>query len=253
MQAQTVLIYQDYIHNNGQLYAALARHYGHKAVGYCDDADILSGCLNPAIQLFVMPGGADLYYCEKLNGAGNARIRAYVEQGGSYLGVCAGAYYGCAALDWAANSVAPINGARELGFYDGVASGPLPDLMEDGTIEKSWRGVAALAYDDGAARIETAALYEGGPVFTGGSATILARYADGRAAIVECRTGKGKAILSGPHIEIMTPPLYAHRNESFAYEKKITAALAPHLATRQALWAAVLDRLTPAREVSDAA
>ena len=41
----------------------------------------------------VMPGGADRPYCAALNGEGNRRIRAFVEAGGAYLGLCAGAYY----------------------------------------------------------------------------------------------------------------------------------------------------------------
>lgn len=253
MQTPMVLIYQDYIHNNGPLYTALARHFGHGKIGYCDAADILSGCLNPAVSLFVMPGGADLYYCEKLNGAGNSKIRAYVEQGGAYLGICAGAYYGCTALDWGNNSITPITGTRELGFYDGVATGPLADLIEDGAIEKSWRGAAPLVYDDGATRIETVAFYEGGPVFTGGTAKILAHYTDNRAAIVECDVGKGRIILSSPHIEIAMPPLYTHRNDSFAYEQRIADTLLPYLASRQELWTAILNRLTGKSRVSDAA
>ena len=40
--------------------------------------------------MFVMPGGADLPYCAALNGAPNARIRRFVEAGGTYLGICAG-------------------------------------------------------------------------------------------------------------------------------------------------------------------
>ena len=44
----------------------------------------------------VFPGGRDVPYLEALAGAGCARIRRYVEGGGSYLGLCAGAYFGSA-------------------------------------------------------------------------------------------------------------------------------------------------------------
>ncbi len=248
MQTPTVLIYQDYIHNNGQLFAALTRHFGHGAVGYCDAADILAGILNPPIRLFVMPGGADLYYCEKLDGAGNALIKTYVEQGGSYLGICAGAYYACAALDWGKDTDQRIHGSRELGFYDGVAVGPLPDLIQDGDIEQSWRGAAPLHYNDGQTSFDTCVLYEGGPVFQNGDGRILGSYTDNRAAIIECHVGNGVAILSSPHIEMMTPPLYAHRNNSFDHDQMVSDALTPHQKTRQELWSAILNRLTLAQE-----
>lgn len=251
MQTPQVLIYQDYIHNNGPLFTALTRHFGHGAVGYCDDADILAGCLTPGIRLFVMPGGADLYYCEKLDGAGNALIKSYVEQGGSYLGICAGAYYACAALDWGKDTGQHIHGPRQLGFYDGISIGPLPDFIEDGDIEKSWKNAAPLYYDDGQIRFDTHVLYDGGPVFENGTGKILAAYPGNRAAIVECAVGNGLAILSSPHIEIMTPPLYAHRNNSFRHEQAVSAALAPHLEMRQELWSAVLNRLTRAQEGRD--
>ena len=43
--------------------------------------------------IFVMPGGVALHYAQKLNGAGNQMIKTFVNQGGTYLGICAGAYY----------------------------------------------------------------------------------------------------------------------------------------------------------------
>jgi glutamine amidotransferase-like uncharacterized protein len=41
--------------------------------------------------LLAVPGGADLPFCKALNGAPNERIRRFVEEGGAYLGICAGA------------------------------------------------------------------------------------------------------------------------------------------------------------------
>ena len=38
----------------------------------------------------VFPGGADSPYQEKLQGEGNRVIRQFVEEGGWYLGFCAG-------------------------------------------------------------------------------------------------------------------------------------------------------------------
>lgn len=43
-----------------------------------------------ATALLAFPGGRDLPYMQELGGAGNARIKRWVEAGGRYLGICAG-------------------------------------------------------------------------------------------------------------------------------------------------------------------
>ena len=89
--------------------------------------DIIKGKWRSQASVLVMPGGGDLLYCHKLNGAGNQQIRKFVEQGGTYLGFCAGAYYGSSYCDFA-YTVHPhkhyVIGARELAFYPGHAIGP---------------------------------------------------------------------------------------------------------------------------------
>ena len=90
-------------------------------------ADIIKGKWRSQALALVMPGGADLFYCQKLNGEGNRQIRKFVEQGGVYLGFCAGAYYGSSYCDFA-YTVHPNKhytiGPRELAFYPGHAVGP---------------------------------------------------------------------------------------------------------------------------------
>ncbi len=66
----------------------------------------------------IMPGGADLPYCKKLNGAGNAQIKEYVEAGGTYIGFCAGAYYGSHYCEFHKGDTRgyEVLGTRELSF-----------------------------------------------------------------------------------------------------------------------------------------
>ena len=249
------LIYQDYIHNNGQLHRALSP-YG--TTGYCDAADIISGVLDHPPRLLVMPGGADLYYCEKLNGAGNAAIRRYVEHGGSYLGICAGAYYACESLCWAAGTDQSITGSRELGFYPGTATGPVAALMQG--LDQSWLGVAPLQCHDGSRMMSC---YDAGPVFSepGDQAEIMARYDSlpGQPpAIVGCAIGRGYAVLSGPHIERLMPwaanALSQHANPHYTYESGIYKTLASGATDQEKLWSLVMDRLlTQARAMHHAA
>ena len=86
--------------------------------------DVLAGAWAESAALLVMPGGADLPYCRALAGPGNAAIARYVSDGGSYLGLCAGGYYGAARVDFEpGNAAMAVAGARELAFFPGAALG----------------------------------------------------------------------------------------------------------------------------------
>ncbi|PNH07957.1 Biotin--protein ligase [Tetrabaena socialis] len=113
----------------GQLSArtALEAVQSHLAPGvqarYVGTAELLEGSWRSTTLLLVMPGGADLPYCKLLNGRGNRLLRDFVEAGGSYLGLCAGAYYGCSRVEFEPGSALQVVGDRELGFFPGVARG----------------------------------------------------------------------------------------------------------------------------------
>lgn len=248
-----ILVYQDYVHNNGALYRALCRQFGVDNIHFADAADIAGGTLAKA-KLFVMPGGADLYYAEKLNGAGNAAIRRYVENGGVYLGICAGAYYACAEIEWAKGTVQEISGPRELAFFPGRAVGPVAEWIEGGDVEKSWHAAPEIIYDDGHYKMEAHVHYSAGPVFVpagGGGFTVLARYAGGGNAIVESPVGAGKAVLCGPHIEKtyddVVRGLYRHNNPSYDWEKSAAEKLRTSETQARRLWAQVLLRCVGAK------
>lgn len=49
--------------------------------------------LNGRVLAFFMPGGRATPYLEKLKVRGNQKIAEYVQSGGVYFGICAGAYY----------------------------------------------------------------------------------------------------------------------------------------------------------------
>lgn len=52
--------------------------------------DVLAGGWSSECVGIVFPGGRDTPYHDKLHGTGNRVIRKFVEQGGWYLGLCAG-------------------------------------------------------------------------------------------------------------------------------------------------------------------
>lgn len=159
------------------------------------------------VDVLAVPGGRDLPYVRDLHGKGTRRIRAFVEGGGRYLGICAGAYFGSREVVFESGGPLQVLGQRELSFYAGKAVGPAYGL---GLFDyRSERG-ARLA-QVGSARV----YFNGGPAFPeakGGE--VLARYddlPDKPAAILRCPVGSGVAILAGVHIECPVPDDAARR------------------------------------------
>ncbi|CAI6340416.1 unnamed protein product [Periconia digitata] len=171
--------------------------------------------------LLVFPGGADLGYCRTLNGEGNRRISRYVNAGGSYLGFCAGGYYGSQKCEFEIDDpVMRVVGDRELGFFPGICRG----LAFDGFVYHSEAGARAAdvkinkkcfdsAKEDMAETFKT--YYNGGGVFVDAKkletrgVQVLAEYTEDlhvdpggcKAAIIYRKIGEGHAVLTGPHPE----------------------------------------------------
>jgi glutamine amidotransferase-like uncharacterized protein len=51
-------------------------------------------------DVVVFSAGAASAQAKDIGDAGRKKVRQYVEQGGAYLGICAGAYLACAEFDW---------------------------------------------------------------------------------------------------------------------------------------------------------
>lgn len=192
---------------------------GAKVVRKVKADDILHSDWEVGCDMLCMPGGADLPYCAALNGRGNVRIKRFVEQGGAYLGICAGAYYGSARCEFEEGTQMEVVGERELAFFSGVARGtayPGFDYLVDTGAHAAplnvpaWSGGECVIYCNGGS----------GFIGRGGesadqSSEVLAWYADDSvtrrlnpqqrtpvAAVVRCAVGKGVAVLSGVHPEL---------------------------------------------------
>ena len=168
-------------------------------------SDIVKNGINDDIDLFVMPGGADRPYADKLKGAGNQAIKDYVENGGAYLGICAGGYYGCHSIEFQKGTDNEICEDRELCFFDGIGIGCLPDIAGQ-AYEETLK--SATVTNIKLQNQSVAVLYWGGCTFipnSGANYNVIANYEDiaGQPpAIISCNIGKGKAILSGVHFEV---------------------------------------------------
>lgn len=174
----------------------------------------------------VFPGGRDIPYLEELRGAGNARIRRYVHDGGVYIGFCAGAYYASDRISFEAGSNIQVIGDRELGFFPGLALGavarPYTYSDESGACLVPLRRFHpgshhdeedVLAYSNGgcafildekeprSSNVETLARYCAPVCERQGLTDLLL------PAVVRVRVGQGVAVLSGVHPELS--PQYA--------------------------------------------
>ena len=76
------------------------------------------------VSTLIMPGGRDRPYHAHLQGIPNQKIRSFVENGGCYFGICAGAYYGCKKVEFDLGYPLEVSEDRELSFFNGSAIGP---------------------------------------------------------------------------------------------------------------------------------
>lgn len=196
--------------SRGALVQALASAFaGRAGVRRIGAAEIrASDDWHASTVLLAIPGGADLPYCAALNGAGNASIRRYVERGGAFLGVCAGAYYAAARIAFESVTPGAITGTRELALFAGTARGGLHELAAPYAIDHLRCAEVVRVRAPGSPRT-LQALYWGGPEFIpdpGARFTPLLEYVtpDGRGALAAVRTelGAGRVVLSGVHAEM---------------------------------------------------
>lgn len=149
----------------------------------------------------VMGGGVCSIWEHSLKEKGMRRIRNFVQNGGKYLGICAGAYFAASTSVFSLLEQPVIEKRRPLQFYPGIASGPIFPTFDHLSPQ------AALA-----ARIDLVAqsglcYYQGGCYFNitedSWNTKVIGKYAspfDG-AAIISCKVGSGTAVLCGPHPE----------------------------------------------------
>lgn len=195
--------------------------------------------------LLIIPGGADLPYAKALNGAGNQKIKSYVENGGAFLGICAGSYYGGAFVDFGKNTDLEVQGERELSFFPGTVRGPI--LAPYAYRSESGARAAQISWmcsSDFQKSTLLSVYYNGGGYFVDAEkknrVTVLASYGlEDYAAIIECEVGLGKAILSGVHFEY-DPELLDSENDHL---KPIIAQLRSQNQERLELVRCLLERV----------
>ena len=241
--------------DSGSSFATVIRAITQEVNSFCLVQAVVAGHLDrddffDDLNVFVMPGGADLPYCKSLNGGRNARLKRWVERGGVYLGLCAGAYYGCSEIVFNGYDQ-EIVGQRELGFLRGIAVGSIEGIapLYDGTLKSA--AVVSLIVDEGE---RIGSFYHGGPFFKieeGVETKVLARYEGVEArpvAIVESSVGNGKALLCGVHPEMSAGELKIRIRSvdnselEKEYSTRLLSALIEVDSRRRKFWRMLLER-----------
>lgn len=201
---------------------------------------------------FVMPGGADLPYLDKLAGRPVADLRACVAAGGAYVGFCAGAYFASAFCVFEpADATLRVVGPRPLRFYQGKAVGAVRGGFQyasevGATLESLdcfWGGMGFQAdvYCNGGAGWDIPAV---SPSDDKSGTTVIARYTSPvllrhgldnprPAAVLQQRVGEGVAVLCGVHPEIPWPS-FAVRSRGISGHVDSTAVRAEDKIARRA-------------------
>lgn len=197
---------------------ALLRYFSDKKVVCMSGAELQKNNWVDQATLFILPGGRSLPFYQQLGAEGNKNITTFVERGGYYLGLCAGAYYASQETIFAAQSPLALHLPGELNFFRGRAIGPV--FAEKAFAYGSERGacIVDLIWQD---QQHYAAYFNGGCYFEYAEqcpkTLVLARYHETQqAAIIACSYGKGRAILSGVHPEFFDATDDDNRKNLFA-------------------------------------
>lgn len=206
-----------------------------------------------------MPGGRDIPYFNRLKGKGNEKIRKYVENGGKYLGLCAGGYYASSKIEFEVGTENEVKGDREICFFPGLARGSVFPYFDYSTSKGAH--AASILFEGETQPIPI--YFNGGCEFIFSSGwfvelfsnelnintskieefpqiKVLGKYEKTNTpAIVECSIKLGKAILTGIHPEFIPSSL----NSSDEDLKNILPSLLLHDSRRVILFRSLLKNL----------
>ncbi|MGW4527525.1 BPL-N domain-containing protein [Amycolatopsis sp. NPDC004378] len=134
--------------------------------------------------LYAQPGGGDLDDGYRHMRVYRDLIRAYVEGGGTYLGICLGGYLAGADPGF---DLLPVPVDQYV-----TSEAATVHTEEDTVVQVDWNGRRQFLY------------FQDGPAFLPGApatSEIVATYPNGLAAALIARFGRGLVAVSGPHVE----------------------------------------------------
>lgn len=170
----------------GETVGALFAARGDRVV-YLDQHTLSARAL-ARVRIYVQPGGSDDIddTLDALSARQVRAIRDFVRGGGSYLGICAGAYLAARYSSFADKT--PAYGLVPLPELQPEAPDPKPSLLR-----VRWGNRIRMLYNQSGAQFGSRA---------GPGVQVLARYiGSGHIAALRTTFGKGRVLLIGPHPE----------------------------------------------------
>jgi biotin--protein ligase len=183
--------------------------------------DILNGRLTAAAySTLIMPGGQSWEYLRLLGKQGGATIKKFVEDGGGYFGICAGGFYATSRREGPYPTKEGQKPRAETAVYDygiGLIEGVAVDGANISQLKSEFRnGMRPIEMldrtpdgrDAVAGRIHALMLEGSGwriedSVMQKQKVEVLARFPQSHLpAVIAFEAGKGRVVLSGPHLEI---------------------------------------------------
>ena len=160
--------------------------------------------VNPNHSIFCIPGGRDVPYQKKLKDKGVKEIKKFVENGGVYIGICAGAYFASSDFEFEKGSPLEIIEKRDLCFYPKKAVGPALGNGKFSYYSENGALWPLIEFKDH--NYSCPIYYNGGCCFPEVSENekVLGWYPNDTPAIISTQILLGKAILSGVHPECVT-------------------------------------------------
>ena len=197
-------------------------------------------------------------YYEEIGEDGNKKIREYVENGGVFLGGCAGAYYACADIlydpPWLDQ---PKTSQPGLNFFNGIAHGPVPHHAKetgspDWSVDCTHAEIEFTGEDN--KKKTTDIIYGNGPMYYPDKneeeqLNIIARYntMEGKpVAIATKQVGKGLAIFLGV-LPYYGTDLYEGMKMADS-QQEFLDSIAPYEQDRKEIWDMVINIIKEHRE-----
>ncbi len=162
-----------------------------------DESDLKHDRLADDFDIIWLPGGFFAQYRAEI--VDDDVIREFVEQGGGFIGTCAGAYYAAGDIRWQGEAY-----DYPLSLFDGVAVGPLGGQAPWGSQTELLLPDAPSIAGDFDESLDV--YYMDGPYFDlkeSEDVTVLARYMiNDEPAVILFDYGDGPVLLMGPHPEL---------------------------------------------------
>jgi glutamine amidotransferase-like uncharacterized protein len=172
----------------------------HKRI-YAKDLNALNNFDNAKAICF--PGGYAYDYKIALSYKSIEILRDYVASGGSYIGICAGAFFASSLVVWEG-----VEYSYPLELFKGKAIGSIHKIAPWDNYNMTKIAINPNNPIAGTLNTDLSVLYYGGPYFestqmTFDTVAVWSEYND-KAGIINFNFQNGKVLLIGPHLEIET-------------------------------------------------